>query len=69
MTYKILAADIQKIIYHSNLHSASSEDPNQHVTLLGGEHSFQSAPPAVIKSHHDDDDGEQGSQHTHLKPN
>jgi len=58
MTYKVLTVDTQKIIYHSNLCSASSADPNQHVTLLGGEPSSQSAPPAIIKSWHDDADGE-----------
>jgi len=57
-TYKVLTVNTQKIIYHSNLHSASSADHNQHVTLLGGEPSSQSAPPAAIKSHHDDADGE-----------
>ena len=50
MTYKVLTTDTQKIIYHSNLHSASSGDPNQHVALLGGEPSSQAAPLAVIKS-------------------
>jgi len=58
MTYKVLTADTQKIIYYSNLCSASSEDPNWHVTLLGGEPSPQPAPPDVIKSCHDDADGE-----------
>jgi len=58
MTYKVLTVDTQKIIYCSNLPSASSEDSNQHVALLGGEPSSHSAPPAVIKSHHDGADGE-----------
>ena len=58
MTYKVLTADTQKIIYRSDLCSAYSVDPNQCVALLGGEPSSQSAPPAVIKSRHDDTDGE-----------
>jgi len=33
MTYKVLTLDTQKIIYHSNLCSASSDDPNQHQFL------------------------------------
>jgi len=37
MTYKILTVDTQKVIYHSNVHSAFSSDPNLHVALLGGE--------------------------------
>ncbi len=28
MTYKVLTVNTQKIIYHSNLYSASSADPN-----------------------------------------
>jgi len=58
MTYKVLIIDAQKIIYCSNICSASSDDPNMHVALLGGEPSSQSAPPAVIKSRHNDADGE-----------
>ena len=57
MTYKVLTIDTQKIIYHSNLRSVSSSDPNLHVLLLGGETSSQSAPP-VVKSQYDDADGE-----------
>jgi len=53
--YKVLTIDTQKIIYHSNLCSASSSDPNLQVDLLGGE----TSPPApsVAKSHHNDADG------------
>ncbi len=57
MTYKVLTVDTQKIIYHSNLCSASSSDPNLHVALLGGETSSPPAPP-VVKSRHDDANGE-----------
>ncbi len=31
MTYKVLTIDTQKVIYHSNLCSTSSSDPNLHV--------------------------------------
>jgi len=57
MTYKILTVDTQKVTYHSNLCSASSSDPNLHVDILGGQ---TSSPPAplVVKSCHDDADGE-----------
>ena len=58
MTYKVLTSDTQKIIYRSNLQSASSDDSNKRVALLGGEPTSQSAPPAIIKSRHDDADGE-----------
>jgi len=47
MTYKIVTADTQKIIYHSNLSSATSVDPNKHVALLGGEPSYRSALPVI----------------------
>ena len=57
MMYKVLTIDTQKVIYCSNLCSVSSSDPNLHVALLGGETSSQSAPP-VVKSRHDDADGE-----------
>jgi len=58
MTYKALTEDTHKVIYHCNLQSASSNDPNLHVALLGEESSTHSAPSFVIRSHHDDDDGE-----------
>jgi len=57
MTYKVLTVDTQKVIYCSNLCSASSSDPNLRVDILGGETSSPAAPP-VIKSRHDDADGE-----------
>ncbi len=47
MTYKVLTVDTQKVIYHSNLCSASSSDPNLCVALLGGDTSPHSATPIV----------------------
>jgi len=54
MTYKVLTADTQKVIYCSNLHSASSDDPNQHValllvgSLLPNQHHLQSSSHAMM---------------------
>jgi len=61
MTYKVLTVDTQKVIYCSNLRSASSSDPNLHVALLGGETSSPPAPP-VVKSRHDDTDADRESK-------
>ena len=54
MTYKVLTVDTQKVIYCSNLCSASPTDPNWHVALVGGETPTPSVPPpSIVKSHHD----------------
>ena len=68
LTWKILTADTQKVIFRSQVRPCSGEDPNVRADLLGGEDDPPSPGDPVIKSRHASADGEPKQVTTPMVP-